>query len=46
LEAHRILTRAETPTFLDNLLTDDDEVVCLTRQPLFTLRKILGTNLY
>jgi hypothetical protein len=32
------------PYFLDNRLTDGDEVVSLTRRPPFTLRKIPGTH--
>jgi hypothetical protein len=35
----------EAPTFsLDNRLTDGGKVVSLTRQPLFTPRKIPGTH--
>jgi hypothetical protein len=32
------------PHFLDNRLTDDGEVVSLTRRPPFTARKIPGTH--
>jgi hypothetical protein len=32
------------PHFLDNRLKDGDEIVNLTRRPLFTLRKIPGTH--
>jgi hypothetical protein len=34
----------EAPTFLDNRLTNDGEVVRLTRRPCFTHRKINGTH--
>jgi hypothetical protein len=30
--------------FLDNRITDGDKVVCLTRRPYFTPRKIPGTH--
>jgi hypothetical protein len=32
------------PHFIDNLLTDDGEVVSLTSRPPFTHRKIPGTH--
>jgi hypothetical protein len=34
------------PHFLDNQLTDDGEVVNLTRRPPITYRKTLGTHFF
>jgi hypothetical protein len=39
------LLEVQAPTFSDILLTDDGEVIGLTSRPLFTPRKIRGTNL-
>jgi hypothetical protein len=39
------LREVEAPTFLDNRLTDGGKVVSPTRRPLFTPRKIPGTNI-
>jgi hypothetical protein len=38
------LREVEAPIFSDVQLTDCGKVVSLTRRPLFTLRKILGTH--
>jgi hypothetical protein len=42
--AHRVVRRRSFPHFSENRLTDGDEVVSLTRRPLFTFRKIPDTH--
>jgi hypothetical protein len=40
------LCDVQVRTFLDNRLTDCDEVVCLMSRPRFTVRNIPGTYFY
>jgi hypothetical protein len=39
MEAYRIARRHGLPNFLDNRLTDGDEVLSFTRRPPFTLQE-------
>jgi hypothetical protein len=44
VETHRVVRRLGSHIFLENRLTDGDEVVSLMRQLPFTPRKIIGTH--
>jgi hypothetical protein len=44
MEVGRVVRRRGSDFFLDNRLTDGDEIVNLTHRPSFTPRKIPGTH--